>query len=727
MAIKSKKFHKGFWLRLAAVFCSLAAVALATFCLEKNDYLQYVGRNVEDYTPEGYFINHPAVRDQWNQYGYLLYELWSTVGLDPDTIQKGDFPRWNDHLAQLNAQRQNDLENVKNEYRGAADDDPGYLEAIDRVNRNYDTQLSVEKPQYILDAQRSYERGMEKLKSYSLDGALVFATTAAKPLPGSVAFDANQYYFQLYPYQIPDRQQGSLYRGADWQAVDASYQNAAQDQRQANWVLAALIGACVLFVAGIVCFAVAGGTKVAGEIVFHWQDKPYLEFLLLPVAGMLFACILQYNSLYVLYWYGYGYRTQGIRSWYQYALTVLCLLGFWWAVVWFITSLVKRVRSGGWWRHTLVYQLLRPFRALGRWLCSTCRLFWRSRQLSARLSAGVFLLVLLLPALVLGLLFLFGALFHSTVAAWAGGIIGFVLFGFILVRLTSRFSAAFTALAAGVETVKNGTLNEKIPPTKWRDIDKVADGVNHIADGLRGAVEEELAARRMKVELITNVSHDLKTPLTSIISYVDLLSKEELPEGPASEYVAVLQEKSERLRMLIENLFEISKAESGSISVNPERLCLNDLLRQALAEYEARFAELDLQSRVTLPEEKLWVFADSTVLWRVFSNLLGNVVKYAMPGTRVYLDAVADGDSATVTIKNLSNYEMVFSAGDITQRFVRGDASRTGEGSGLGLSIVDSFLHLMDGRFQVVVDGDLFKAIVALPLYRAAGQEPPAR
>jgi signal transduction histidine kinase len=228
------------------------------------------------------------------------------------------------------------------------------------------------------------------------------------------------------------------------------------------------------------------------------------------------------------------------------------------------------------------------------------------------------------------------------------------------------------------------------------------------------AVEQRLRSERLKTELITNVSHDIKTPLTSIVSYVDLLKKEELPEK-ATEYVAVLDRQSARLKKLTEDLVEASKASTGNVSVQLQPIVVNEILHQAMGDYEDRLNAGHLEVVLNTYEGNLEALADGRLLWRVLDNLLSNVCKYALAGTRVYVDLGVRGEMVFLEMKNISRDPLNIDAGELTERFVRGDASRHTEGSGLGLNIAKSLMDLMGGGFTLSVDGDLFKATLTLP------------
>lgn len=264
----------------------------------------------------------------------------------------------------------------------------------------------------------------------------------------------------------------------------------------------------------------------------------------------------------------------------------------------------------------------------------------------------------------------------------------------------------------GVKKVKEGDLEHRISLPKGKALYKLSEDINTVTEGLQKAVEKELKAERLKTELITNVSHDLKTPLTSIINYSDLLTKEKLTPDYANDYAKVIYDKSEKLKQLTNDLFEISKVQSGNIEVNLERLQVKTLILQCLAEYEQRFLETGLDVRLSPVPDDLYIRADGKKMARVLENLVVNILKYAQPQTRVYVDVLQKDGKCAVIFKNMANYEMNFLEDEIVQRFARGDESRTGDGNGLGLAIAQSYVEACGGTFRVKVDGDLFKATV---------------
>ncbi len=270
-----------------------------------------------------------------------------------------------------------------------------------------------------------------------------------------------------------------------------------------------------------------------------------------------------------------------------------------------------------------------------------------------------------------------------------------------------------------VKNITEGDLDSKVGINEKASVlGDLANGINHIGDGLKSAVETSLKDERMKTELITNVSHDLKTPLTSIINYVDLLKKEEMPNADATHYVEVLDTKAQRLKQLTEDLVEAAKATSGNIELEMMPITFDELMKQALGEFEDKFETRNLTIIANYPEKPAVVMADGRRLFRIIENVLQNIYKYAMEGTRVYADLTKEEEVVTFTLKNVSSAPLNISAEELMERFTRGDSSRTTEGSGLGLSIAKDLTRLQNGEFEIQLDGDLFKVIIRFPEYK---------
>lgn len=295
--------------------------------------------------------------------------------------------------------------------------------------------------------------------------------------------------------------------------------------------------------------------------------------------------------------------------------------------------------------------------------------------------------------------------------AFVLGVGWFLAAGYFLIRRIDGFDR----IVAALQRMRGGDLSFRLTDMPEGVFAAMAEDLGSLGDGMQAALQNEVRAERMKSELITNVSHDLKTPLTSILSYSDLLSQLELTPEEANDYAKIIHQKSLRLKNLTSDLFDISKVQSGVEQMVCERLDAVTLVRQALAEQEAQNSGLVL--KVTLPERELPIWADGRKMSRVLENLIGNCVKYAMKGTRVFVSLDARDGKAVFEVKNTANYEMDFAADEITERFVRGDAARSTEGSGLGLAIAKSYTEACGGMFEVEVDGDQFKVRISFPVY----------
>ena len=293
-----------------------------------------------------------------------------------------------------------------------------------------------------------------------------------------------------------------------------------------------------------------------------------------------------------------------------------------------------------------------------------------------------------------------------------------IIFDLAGIFFAARALTSIKKIMVAVKETSEGNFDKKVNPDEISPaLKNFATDVSNMQNGLKQAVGRAVKGEKMKTELITNVSHDLKTPLTSIITYVDLLKREELNNEKAENYVAILDEKTNRLKQLIEDLVEASKASSGNLAVTKNKINLRELIEQALGEFEERIEKSDLEFKINATED-VYIYADGRHMWRIAENLITNALKYAMPKTRVFIDIFSTERDGVLTIKNVSaipidNVDLK----SLTERFVRGDASRTTEGAGLGLSITQSLSEIQDGRLEITADGDVFKATVKIPLF----------
>ena len=398
-------------------------------------------------------------------------------------------------------------------------------------------------------------------------------------------------------------------------------------------------------------------------------------------------------------------------NWGVTALIVLGVFAMALLVVAFLFAFAAQMKTKGgfWWRRTVTGFLMIRLIRLTKWLGRCTRAVFATLPLVWQWLLAILGILFWGFSSFIGFLNSYGLMRFFALLGIIGAIIWF--FGLI-----AYWAYCMGQLMKGVTTMAGGNLHYKIPIHhlygKFRSF---ALSLNSMADAARIAAEQQLKSERMKTELITNVSHDIKTPLTSIINYVDLLQK---PHDDAQEaqYLEVLSRQSLRLKKLIEDLMDMSKASTGNMTVEMIRMDAAEAVNQALGEFSDKLAAAGLEPLFRCPPQPVMIQADGRLLWRVLSNLLGNAVKYAMPRTRLYVDLIAVNGNAILSLKNISRDQLNVDAEDLLERFVRGDASRNTEGSGLGLNIAKSLVELQGGQMHLMVDGDLFKVTIVLPL-----------
>ena len=379
---------------------------------------------------------------------------------------------------------------------------------------------------------------------------------------------------------------------------------------------------------------------------------------------------------------------------YAAAMLFLLLCGGWLALG-YLLDFAVRIKLGKWWRNTLIYKVLRSIYRGWNKVGENKSILWK--------GLAIFLGVNFLEVLIF---VVFGVDYSKIMIVWFAekAVILFVG-GEILIQMKR--------LQEGGKHIAEGDMDYQIDTEHMLPaLKEHAADLNRINEGVSKAVNEKMKSERFKTELITNVSHDIKTPLTSIINYVDLLEKEEIPNENAKEYLEVLERQSARLKKLIEDLIEASKASSGSLSVNLEKLEAGVFLVQTVGEFKEKTEKNELDLQLKKPEEPIYIMADGRHFWRVIDNLMNNICKYAQPKTRVYINLEQSGEKVQITFRNTSRYPLNISSEELMERFVRGDSSRNTEGNGLGLSIAGSLMELMHGKMQLFVDGDLFKVVL---------------
>lgn len=501
--------------------------------------------------------------------------------------------------------------------------------------------------------------------------------------------DAGTDYYVLSVIPDADRlvkKEGVGVWGSDYFVQINEIVNLADHMKYSVYVILAL--SLTVFVASFVYLVSAAG---------HKKDQKQVQgSFLCKVPADLFTviCLVAESSLAV------GISLLGNAGspdnyvFYAAAMFFLLLCGGWLALG-YLLDFAVRIKLGKWWRNTLIYKVLRSIYRGWNKVGENKSILWK--------GLAIFLGVNFLEVLIF---VVFGVDYSKIMIVWFAEK-AVILFagGEILIQMKR--------LQEGGKHIAEGDMDYQIDTEHMLPaLKEHAADLNRINEGVSKAVNEKMKSERFKTELITNVSHDIKTPLTSIINYVDLLEKEEIPNENAKEYLEVLERQSARLKKLIEDLIEASKASSGSLSVNLEKLEAGVFLVQTVGEFKEKTEKNKLDLQIKKPEEPIYIMADGRHFWRVIDNLMNNICKYAQPETRVYINLEQTGEKVQITFRNTSRYPLNISSEELMERFVRGDSSRNTEGNGLGLSIAGSLMELMHGKMQLFVDGDLFKVVL---------------
>lgn len=387
-----------------------------------------------------------------------------------------------------------------------------------------------------------------------------------------------------------------------------------------------------------------------------------------------------------------------IAGGYAFFMNLLFLAGY--------LSLVRRMKARTVWKNSILYALLKGLAGFLKGLNEFYHALLLGMRSVVRTAGGYFLYILIN-----------GFLFILISAAGVLPLLLWFLFNGAVGLWLLRESAHRELVLNGVRNIASGELNQQIPTEKLKGDNKLlAEAVNGIGEGLSNAVEASMKNERLKTDLITNVSHDIKTPLTSIINYVDLIKREDIQDEKIQGYIEVLDRKSQRLKHLTEDLVEASKISSGNIRLELVKINFQELINQTVGEFSEKFSAKNLEAILSLPEDPVMIMADGRRIWRIVENLFNNVAKYAMPNSRVYVDLKVQEADAVFSIKNMSEKPLNIQADELTERFIRGDVSRNTEGSGLGLSIAKDLTKLQGGTFEIYLDGDLFRVTVRFPV-----------
>lgn len=463
-------------------------------------------------------------------------------------------------------------------------------------------------------------------------------------------------------------------------------------------MLAGAIFGSVLWLIGMVWLTVTAGRKPKDEeIHLNGFDRWYTEIAAGAVIGIWLAGTIISGTLIANSSLGYSHAVVTV--------IVTCLICGTYTMAWFLIgylSLVRRIKAGTLWKNSLIRKVLKWIGKCSGKLADFARAFSRNtaEKIKVLLVGGAFLF---LQFLIIGCVFSGAGVFLLALMAVDVAVMIFAI----------RKADGLDLIMDGLKKISDGELQYKIKTDTLTGKQKVmAEYINNIGSGLDAAVENSLKKERMQTELITNVSHDLKTPLTSIINYVDLMKRENPTDPKIQEYLRILDEKSQRLKVLTEDVVEASKASTGNIKLEMNDIDFVEMVQQVIGEFEEKFQEKNLTMMVHFTDEPSIIYADGQRMWRVLENVFGNVVKYAMEGTRVYAEISNRNKKVTFSLKNISAQPLNISADELTERFIRGDVARNTEGSGLGLSIAKSLTELQGGEFKLYLDGDLFKVMI---------------
>lgn len=463
-------------------------------------------------------------------------------------------------------------------------------------------------------------------------------------------------------------------------------------------MLAGAIFGSVLWLIGMVWLTVTAGRRPEDEeIHLNGFDRWYTEIAAGTVIGIWLAGTIISGTLIANSSLGYSHVVVTV--------IVICLICGTYTMAWFLIgylSLVRRIKAGTLWKNSLIRKVLKWIGKCSGKLADFVRAFSRNtaEKIKVLLVGGAFLF---LQFLIIGCIFGGAEVFLLALMAVDVAAMIFVI----------RKADGLDLIMDGLKKISDGELQYKIKIDTLTGKQKVmAEYINNIGSGLDAAVENSLKKERMQTELITNVSHDLKTPLTSIINYVDLMKRENPTDPKIQEYLRILDEKSQRLKVLTEDVVEASKASTGNIKLEMNDIDFVEMVQQVIGEFEEKFQEKNLTMMVHFTDEPSIIYADGQRMWRVLENVFGNVVKYAMEGTRVYAEISNRNKKVTFSLKNISAQPLNISADELTERFIRGDVARNTEGSGLGLSIAKSLTELQGGEFKLYLDGDLFKVMI---------------
>lgn len=512
-----------------------------------------------------------------------------------------------------------------------------------------------------------------------------------------------------------------------WIGVDTSYEATGDAFYHANgmyekivprmsWIMLAICALALLWVGLGMYLTVTAGNAINEEGIpvqylnkfDHLWTEAALGFVVVSGYGAYRGYLYLQNIAKLVYETRMGALEEGFQGMIN-RYGSFALFGFLCSMLLslFFYSFMRRLRAGNLYKNSMIHWLVESLGKLFSMIFTH-----QNAVISILLPYLIFMLVNVLA--VLGIyysrkqLFVMGMLLLIVIVL--DTVVGILLF---------KNNAEQSDIVEGINRIRSGEVDYKLEVQKLHGSNReMADAVNNIGEGIHNAVKTSMKDERLKTDLITNVSHDIKTPLTSIINYVDLLKRQDIQQEPAKGYISILDSKSQRLKELTDDLVEASKISSGNIVLKLEKLNLGELLKQTIGEFSEKLEDKKLTVVAEIEETPAWVYGDSRRMWRVMENLFNNICKYAMEGTRVYAELLTKDDTVCLHIKNISQAQMNIHAEELTERFIRGDSARSTEGSGLGLFIAKSLTNVQGGAFEIDLDGDLFKVNITFPLYK---------
>ena len=706
---------KGFTNRLPVKIICFALAVLAALGTVRASFQVAMYYSKTDVLPDIIFADAQSAQTFYDQNMYrALYSIENLIHFESEErILSGEFIFWQEYKYEYEYEYEHDAwlnaDMVSSVYLPAESDTPEQRQKLEESAIR--AQLA-----YFQNTQR-YLDAIEGLYYYAETPGAIFGNAAKNAsaftdLPvysiyndGSVIESSHYYshggYYDMYGSALNTE----ILLGFSAEVVNDYIAKSAQAQREYTSFLSVIAVSTALFLVCLFVLMLGAGRRAQdgkSKVYLTGLDMLYLDISFI-ISGSAITLVILGAVSAAAEFYRNGREQSALQiSLVATAVAAVLLLG--WSC-----TFAKRIKDKSALRHTLAGWMLRKIKrtlvAIFGKLLGFAKSLWAGAALTVRvLIISVFVALVLVVAVALA------------ASIWSGGFLVFLYCLFVIVGVTVLlllFAKRLHTLEEGARAAAGGEY--KVPIIVGGGaLGSIADSINNISEGINAAVDERMKSERMRTELITNVSHDIRTPLTSIITYTDLLKNEGLGCARAPEYLEVLVSKSQRLKTLTDELFEAAKAASGSVEVNLLPMNLSDLVHQVLGEADERVKTSGLDFRIDLPERAM-VLGDGKLLWRVMENLLSNVFKYSLAGSRIYIDIIEEADFVRLDMKNISREALNIDPEELTERFKRGDASRSSEGSGLGLSIVQSFTMAQGGKFMPSIDGDLFKASVLLP------------